>query len=62
MCIRDRSDDGVIIQVHSWTPELKSYSNIILQSGSVIGILLIFVYLNQRQSEIRTSKFQAEEE
>ena len=58
----EQSDDGVIIQVHSWTPELKSYSNIILQSGSVIGILLIFVYLNQRQSEIRTSKFQAEEE
>jgi hypothetical protein len=58
----EQSDDGVIIQVHSWTPELKSYSNIILQSGSVIGIMLIFVYINQRQSEIRTSKFQAEEE
>jgi hypothetical protein len=58
----EESNDGVIIQVHSWEPELKSYSNIILQSGSVIGIMLIFVYINQRQSEIRTSKFQSEEE
>ena len=57
----EESDDGVIIRVQSWVPELKTYSNIVLQFGALIGIILIFVYFNQRQIETR-DELQAEEE
>ena len=42
--------DGVVIKVHSWTPELKSYSNIVLQVASVVGIIIIFIYINQNRA------------
>lgn len=57
----EESDEGVIIRVQSWVPELKTYSNIVLQFGALIGIILIFVYFNQRQIETR-DELQAEEE
>ncbi len=53
----EESPDGTIIQVHSWEPELKTYSNIVLQFGSVFGLVLIFIYLNQRQMEIKSKKY-----
>jgi hypothetical protein len=58
----EESDDGVVIKVHSWTPELKSYSNIVLQIASIIGIVLVFIYINQKQSEAKSKISFAEEE
>jgi len=58
----EESEDGTIIQIHSWEPELRAYSNIVLQAGTIIGIGLIFIYLNQRQSEVRKGDTGLEEE
>ena len=58
----EQSEDGVLIQVHSWEPELKSYSNIVLQIASIIGIFLVFVYINQKQNEAKSSLIYTEEE
>ena len=58
----EESDDGVVIKVHSWTPELKSYSNIVLQIASVIGIVIVFIYINQKQSEAKSMIGFTEEE
>ena len=40
----EESNDGVVIKVHSWTPELKSYSNTVLQVASVVGIVIAVSY------------------
>ena len=58
----EQSEDSTLIQVHSWEPELKSYSNTVLQIASVIGIILVFVYINQKQNEAKSSLIYAEEE
>ena len=58
----EESYDGVVIKVHSWTPELKSYSNIVLQIASVIGIVIVFIYINQKQSEAKSMIGFTEEE
>ena len=58
----EESDDGVVIKVHSWTPELKSYSNIVLQIASIIGIVIVFIYINQKQSEAKSKISFVEEE
>ena len=58
----EESDDGVVIKVHSWTPELKSYSNIVLQIASIIGIVIVFIYINQKQAEAKSKIRFAEEE
>ena len=58
----EESDDGVVIKVHSWTPELKSYSNIVLQIASIIGIVIVFIYINQKQSEAKSMIGFTEEE
>jgi len=58
----EESDDGVVIKVHSWDPELKSYSNIVLQIASIIGIVIVFIYINQKQSEAKSKISVAEEE
>ncbi len=58
----EESDDGVVIKVHSWTPELKSYSNTVLQIASVVGIIIVFIYINQKQTEAKLSIMYAEEE
>jgi hypothetical protein len=52
----EESNDGEIsVHIHSWEPEITVYSNIILQIGIVIGVLLVFAYVVQRQSEWRSS-------
>tara|TARA_B100000965_G_scaffold150546_1_gene125148 strand:- start:2280 stop:4358 length:2079 start_codon:yes stop_codon:yes gene_type:complete len=58
----EESDDGVVIKVHSWTPELKSYSNIVLQIASIIGIVIVFIYINQKQTEAKSKISFTEEE
>ena len=58
----EQSEDSILIQVHSWEPELKSYSNTVLQIASVIGIILVFVYINQKQNEAKSSLIYDEEE
>tara|TARA_B100000886_G_scaffold221507_2_gene154032 strand:- start:2980 stop:3744 length:765 start_codon:yes stop_codon:yes gene_type:complete len=58
----EESSDGTIIKVHSWTPELKSYSNTVLQIASVVGIIIVFIYINQKQTEAKSALFANEEE
>tara|TARA_B100000575_G_scaffold283571_1_gene276574 strand:+ start:72 stop:1589 length:1518 start_codon:yes stop_codon:yes gene_type:complete len=58
----EQSEESILIQVHSWEPELKSYSNIVLQVASVVGILLVFVYISQKQNEAKSLLILAEEE
>ena len=58
----EESDDGVVIKVHSWTPELKSYSNTVLQIASVVGIIVVFIYINQKQTEAKLVVNYTEEE
>ena len=58
----EESDDGVVIKVHSWEPELKSYSNTVLQISSVVGIVIVFIYINQKQSEAKIGLQYLEEE
>ncbi|MEC7255383.1 MAG: phosphatase PAP2 family protein [Candidatus Thermoplasmatota archaeon] len=58
----EESDNGVVIKVHSWTPELKSYSNTVLQIASVVGIIVVFIYINQKQSEAKLVVNYTEEE
>ena len=58
----EQSDDSVLIKVHSWEPELKSYSNTVLQIASIVGIVLVFVYINQKQNEAKSSLIYTEEE
>ena len=58
----EQSEEITLIQVHSWEPELKSYSNTVLQIASVIGIILVFVYINQKQNEAKSSLIYDEEE
>ncbi len=57
----DESGD-VSVHIHSWTPELNVYSNILLQVGLLAAFLLAFIYAYQRQSERSTTLRQAEEE
>ena len=58
----EESDNGVVIKVHSWTPELKSYSNTVLQIASVVGIIVVFIYINQKQTEAKLVVNYTEEE
>ena len=57
----EESGDSTVIKIHSWTPELKTYSNILLQIGSVLGIFLVFIHLSQRQHEARKERSGEEE-
>ena len=45
----EENGDNTVIKIHSWDPELKIYSNILLQIGSILGIILVFIHLSQRQ-------------
>ena len=58
----EESDNGVVIKVHSWTPELKSYSNTVLQIASIVGIIVVFIYINQKQTEAKLAVNYTEEE
>ena len=57
----DESGD-VSVHIHSWTPELNVYSNILLQVGLLAVFLLAFIYAYQRQSERSSKLKEAEEE
>ena len=57
----DESGD-VSVHIHSWTPELNVYSNILLQVGLLAVFLLAFIYAYQRQSERSSTLKEAEEE
>jgi len=59
----EQSSDGeVTLHIHSWVPEITPYSNVILQIGIIIGVLLVFTHVVQRQSESRRTIFSYEEE
>ncbi|MFQ3317126.1 MAG: phosphatase PAP2 family protein [Candidatus Poseidoniales archaeon] len=48
----EQSADGeVSIHIHSWVPEITAYSNVILQIGIMLGVLLVFIHIVQRQAE-----------
>jgi len=49
----ESADGEITIHIHSWVPELTVYSNVILQIGTIIGVLLVFTHIVQRQSESR---------
>ena len=58
----EESTDGeVTIHIHSWVPEITVYSNVILQIGIIIGVLLVFTHIVQRQSESRQNNLVDEE-
>ena len=53
----EMDDDGIVtIEIHSWQPELKLYSNIIMQFGTLAAIILVFIHAFQRQLEAKTIK------
>lgn len=52
----------VTVRIHSWTPELTVYSNILMQLGLLSAFLLAFVYAYQRHSERTTEQLRSEEE
>tara|TARA_B100000459_G_scaffold121572_1_gene74067 strand:- start:10494 stop:12581 length:2088 start_codon:yes stop_codon:yes gene_type:complete len=56
------ADGEVSIHIHSWTPELTVYSNIILQIGILFGVMLVFLFVVQKQSELRQNRMLNEEE
>ena len=59
----EQSAEGeVTIHIHSWVPEITPYSNVILQIGIVIGVMLVFTHIVQRQSESRRTIMNNEEE
>ena len=59
----EQSAEGeVTIHIHSWVPEITPYSNVILQIGIMIGVLLVFTHIVQRQSESRRTIRSREEE
>jgi len=57
----EEDGDGSIIKIQTWVPELKEYSNIVLQMGTILIIILVFIHLNQRQIEARNKRKMEEE-
>jgi hypothetical protein len=55
----EMDDEGIVtIEIHSWQPELKLYSNIVMQLGTLAAIILVFIHAFQRQLEAKTSKIE----
>jgi len=53
----EMDDEGIVtIEIHSWQPELKLYSNIIMQFGTLAAIILVFIHAFQRQLEAKIIK------
>jgi len=46
-------DETVSVEIHSWDPELRLYSSIVLQLGVVLAIIIVFFNMWQRQGERR---------
>ncbi len=48
----EEDEFGVVtVHIHSWTPEITVYSNLLLQIGLLAAFLLAFIYAYQRQAE-----------
>ena len=55
----EMDDEGIVtIEIHSWEPELKLYSNLVMQVGTLAAILLVFINAYQRQLEVKRAKTQ----
>ncbi len=53
----EMDDEGAVtIEIHSWQPELKLYSNIVMQLGTLAAIILVFIHALQRQLEAKIAK------
>ena len=60
--LEESADGDVTIHIHSWVPEITPSSNVILQIGIIVGVLLVFIHIAQRQSESSQRKLNHEEE
>ena len=49
----------VSVEIHSWEPELRLYSSIVLQLGVVLAIFIVFFNTWQRQGERRSERAQS---
>ena len=49
-------DETVSVEIHSWDPELRLYSSIVLQLGVVLAIIIVFFNTWQRQGERRNER------
>ena len=58
----EEDEFGVVtVHIHSWTPEITVYSNLLLQIGLLAAFLLAFIYAYQRQAE-RSHAIESKEE
>ena len=58
----ESAEGDVTIHIHSWVPEITPSSNVILQIGIIVGVLLVFIHIAQRQSESSQRKLNHDEE
>ncbi len=49
----------VSVEIHSWEPELRLYSSIVLQLGVVLAVFIVFFNTWQRQGERRSERAQS---
>ncbi|HJM55526.1 MAG TPA: phosphatase PAP2 family protein [Poseidonia sp.] len=48
--------ETVSVEIHSWEPELRLYSSIILQLGVILAAIMVFFNMWQRQGERRAGR------
>ena len=46
-------DETLSVEIHSWEPELRLYSSIVLQLGVILAVVIVFFNMWQRQGERR---------
>jgi hypothetical protein len=49
----------VSVEIHSWEPELRLYSSVILQLGVVLAVFIVFFNTWQRQGERRSERIES---
>ena len=49
-------EDVVSVEIHSWEPELRFYSSIVLQIGVLAAFVVVAWNMWQRQSERRMQR------
>lgn len=49
----------VSVEIHSWEPELRLYSSIVLQLGVILAVFIVFFNTWQRQGERRSERAQS---
>ena len=53
----EMDEDGITtVKVHSWEPELNTYSSAVLQVITLAAIIMVFIHVWQRQKEARVSQ------